>query len=140
MWIFFIKYVQSQWFTREAFIKIHPRYFTFARCLVYVPLYTIIKDFVSQGLCLVLINIDFDLSCPKSILNLLLTNQSHKLEKSLIRKISVRFYVGKLHKYHQHKVKNCWQQLGARHLCKVEPRVDLKDPRGTSHNRLEGLE
>ena len=57
--------------------KIHPRYFTFACCLISIPLYTVFKDLAFQRLCSVQNNIDFILSCPKCILNLLSTNQSH---------------------------------------------------------------
>ena len=71
-----------------------------------MPLYTIFKDLAFHSLCLVPNNIDFVLSCLKCILNLLSTNQSHKLKKSLIRcfSIYVCFYIGKLYKYHQYKV------------------------------------
>ena len=69
--------------------KIHPRYFTFACCLISMPLYTIFKGLALRSLCLVPNNIDFVLSCPKSILNLLSTNQLHKLEKSPISCFSV---------------------------------------------------
>ena len=54
--------------------KIHPRYLTFACCLISMPLYTIFKDLAFPSLCLVPNNIDFVLSCPKCILNLLSTN------------------------------------------------------------------
>ena len=60
--------------------KMHPRYFTFACCLVSILLYTIFKDLAFRSLCLVVNNIDFALSCPKCILNFLSTNQSHKLK------------------------------------------------------------
>ena len=33
--------------------KIHPRYLTFACCLISMPLYTIFKDLAFQSLCLV---------------------------------------------------------------------------------------
>ena len=46
------------------------------------------KDLAFQSLCLLPSNIDFVLSYPKLILNLL-TNQSHKLEKSLISCFSI---------------------------------------------------
>ena len=69
--------------------KIHPRYLMFACCLISMPLYTISKDLAFQSLCLVPINIDFVLSCPKCILILLSTNQSHTLEKSLISCFSI---------------------------------------------------
>ena len=79
-----------------------------------MPLYAILKDLAFRNLSLEPNKIDFVLSCPKCILNLLSTNQSHKLEKSLIS----CFCVGILNKYHEHKVKS--------HLCKVKTRVDLK--------------
>ena len=69
--------------------KRHPRYLTFACCLISMPLYTIFKDLAFRSLCLVPNNIDFVLSCPKCILNLLSTNQSHTLEKSLISCFSI---------------------------------------------------
>ena len=69
--------------------KIHPRYFTFRCCLISLPLYTIFKDLALPSLCLVPYKIDFVLSCLKCILNLLSTNQSHKLEKPLIGCFSV---------------------------------------------------
>ena len=47
------------------------------------------KDLAFRSLCLVTNNIDFVLSCPQCILNLLSTNQSHKLEKSLISCFSI---------------------------------------------------
>ena len=92
-----------------------------------MPFYTIFKDLACRSLCLVPNNIDFVLSCPKCILNLLSRNQSHTLEKSLISCFSTffGFDVGKLSNYHQHKVTSCWQQLGACNLCKVETRVDV---------------
>ena len=46
--------------------------------------FMIFKDLPFPGLCLVLNNIDFVLSGLKCILNFLSTNQSSKLEKSLI--------------------------------------------------------
>ena len=67
--------------------KKHPSYFTFAYCLISIPLHTIFKEFKDlafQSLCLAPNKIDFVLSCRKCILNLLSTNQSQKLEKSLI--------------------------------------------------------
>ena len=64
--------------------KIHPRYFTFTYCLISMPLHTIFKNLAFRSFCLVPSNIDFILSCPKCILNLLSTIQSHTLEKSLI--------------------------------------------------------
>ena len=39
--------------------KIHPRYLTFACCLISMPLYTIFKDLAFRSLCLVPNNIDF---------------------------------------------------------------------------------
>ena len=51
--------------------KIHPRYFTFPYCLISVPLYTIFKDLSFRSLCLVPNTIEFVLSCPKCILDLL---------------------------------------------------------------------
>ena len=54
-----------------------------------MPLYTIFKDLAFRSLCLVPNNIDFVLSYPKGILNLLSTNQSHTLEKSLISWFSI---------------------------------------------------
>ena len=71
-----------------------------------VPLYTMFKALACQSLYSVLNKIDFVLSWPKCSLNLLSTNQSHKHEKSLSScfSISVTFYVGKLCKYHLHKI------------------------------------
>ena len=45
--------------------KIHPRYFTFACCLISIPLYTIFEGLALWSVCLVPNNIDFVLSCPK---------------------------------------------------------------------------
>ena len=39
--------------------KIHPRYLTFACCLISMPLCTLFKDLPFQSLCLVPNNIDF---------------------------------------------------------------------------------
>ena len=47
------------------------------------------KDLAFRSLCLAPNNIDLVLSCPKCILNFLSTNQSHKLEKSLISSFSI---------------------------------------------------
>ena len=69
--------------------KIHPTCFTFACGLISMALYTIFKDLAFQSLCLVPNNIGFLLSCPKCILNLLSTNQSQTLEKSLISCFSI---------------------------------------------------
>ena len=69
--------------------KVHPRYFTFACCLISMPLYTIFKDLTFRSLCLVPNNTDFVLSFLKCMLNLLSANQSHKFEKSLIRCCSI---------------------------------------------------
>ena len=69
--------------------KIHPRYFTFAWCLISVPLYTVLFELAFRSLCLVPNNIDFVLFCLKCILNLLSINQSHKLEKSVIKCFSI---------------------------------------------------
>ena len=69
--------------------KIYPRYFTFACCLISMSLYAIFKGLSFRNLCLVTNNTDFVLSCPKCILNLLSTNQSHKLKKSLISCFSI---------------------------------------------------
>ena len=44
--------------------KIHPRFFTFAYCLISMPFYTIFKDLAFRSLCLAPNNIDFFLSCP----------------------------------------------------------------------------
>ena len=63
--------------------KIHPRYFTFSYCLIAVPLHTMFKVLAFRSLCLVPNKIGFVFSWPKCTLNLLSTNQSHKLEKSL---------------------------------------------------------
>ena len=54
-----------------------------------MPLYTIFKDLEFQFLCLVPNNIDFVFSFPKCILNLLSTNESHALEKSLVSCFSI---------------------------------------------------
>ena len=62
--------------------KIHPRYFTFSYCLIAVPLRTMFKVLEFRSLCLVPKLILF-FSWPKYTLNLLSTNQSHKLYKSL---------------------------------------------------------
>ena len=69
--------------------KIHPRYFTFACCLISMSLYVIFKGLSFRNLCLVTNNTDFALSCAKCILNLLSTNQSQKLKKSLISCFSI---------------------------------------------------
>ena len=108
--------------------KIHPRYFTFACCLISIPLYTIFKDLAFQSMCLVSNNIDFILSCSKCILNFF-QQISHTHSKNLwlvAFQFPFRFYVGKLYKYHQHKVRTRWQQLTANHLCQLETRLDLK--------------
>ena len=92
--------------------KKHPSYFTFAYCLISIPLHTIFKEFkdlACQSLYLAPNKIDFALSCRKFILNLLSTNQSQKLENSLICcfYLQLRFCAGILLKYHQYKVTNC---------------------------------
>ena len=69
--------------------KTHPRYCTFTCCLISIPLRTICNDLAFPNLCIVPINIDFALSCPKCILNLLSTKQSHKPEKYLISSFSI---------------------------------------------------
>ena len=94
-----------------------------------MPLYTIFKDLVFQSLSLVLNNVDIVLSCPKCILYLLSTNQSHTLEKCLISCFSISialFSWRTIIQYHQCKVTSHWQQLGANHLYKLEIRVDVK--------------
>ena len=45
--------------------KIYRSYFTFAYCLIFIPLSTIFKSLALWSLCLVSNNIDFALSCPK---------------------------------------------------------------------------
>ena len=66
------------------------------------------KALAFQSLCLAPNKIDFVLSWPKYTLNLLSTNQSHKLERSFSScfSIPVTFHAGKLCKYHLHKVTN----------------------------------
>ena len=63
--------------------KIDPRCFTFAYCLIFVKLDTMFKVLAFRSLCLVPNKTDFVLSWPKCILNLLSTDQSHKLKKFL---------------------------------------------------------
>ena len=63
--------------------KIDQRCFTFAYCLIFVKLDTMFKVLAFWSLCLVPNKIDFVLSWPKCILNILSTDQSHKLKKSL---------------------------------------------------------
>ena len=101
--------------------RIHPRYFTFTYCLISVPLYTMFKVLAFQKLCLVPNKIDFALSWPKCWLNLLSTNQSCKLEKSLNScfSVSVTILCWKTMKSII-KVMNHWQKLGASHLCKAK--------------------
>ena len=43
----------------------------------------------------------------------------------VVFQFQLHFCVGKLYKYHQHKVTSHWQQLRASHLCKVETKMDL---------------
>ena len=80
------------------------------------------KALAFQNLCLVPNKIDFVFSWPKCTLNLLSTNQSHKLEKSLSScfSISVTFLWWKTLQVSLHKLTNHWQQLGASHLCKAK--------------------
>ena len=63
--------------------------FTFAYYLISIPLCTMFKDLAFPTLCLVPNEIDFVWSCPKCILKFLSTNQSDKLEKSLISCFSI---------------------------------------------------
>ena len=63
--------------------------FTFAYYLISIPLCTIFKDLAFPTLCLVPNEIDFVWSYPKCILKFLSTNQSDKLEKSLISCFSI---------------------------------------------------
>ena len=79
--------------------KIYPRYLAFACCLISMQSYTIFKDLAFRSLCLIPNNIDFVLSCPKCILNLLSTNQSHRLEKSLIICFSISISAFMLENY-----------------------------------------
>ena len=62
---------------REFHFKIHPRYFTFSCYLISIQLYTIFQDLKFRRFCLAPNNIDFVLSCPKYILNLLSTIYNH---------------------------------------------------------------
>ena len=97
------------------------------------------KALAFQILCIVRSKLDFVFSWPNCALNLLSTNESHKLEKSLSScfSISVTFLCWKT----MHKVMNDRQQLGASHLCKAKTGVGLEwILGGTPHIRFNGLE
>ena len=66
------------------------------------------KALAFRSLCLAPNKIDFVLSWPKCTLNLLSTNQSHKLENLLVVafQFQLQLHGGKLCKYHLHKITN----------------------------------
>ena len=72
--------------------------------------------------------INFILSWSKCTLNLLSTNQSHKLEKSFIAAFQFQLYfpATKLCKHYLHKVTNRMTTLEASHLYKEKAEVFLK--------------
>ena len=108
--------------------KLQPKYVTFEYCFILMSLYWMFSGFDLLILCLLPNKIDFVLSSPKWILNLLSTNQSQSILKFLLSDdtISVILYVEILSKCHQHIAIVHSQQLVAYHLYITEKGVLLK--------------
>ena len=97
--------------------KIHPRYFTFTCCLISIPFYTIFKNSAFQSLCLVPNKTDNVLSSLNWYL-VYCQQTSHTSSKNIwlvAFQFQLQFYVGKLYKYHQHKITSCRQLLEKHH-------------------------
>ena len=97
--------------------KIHPRYFTFSCCLIYVPLYTMFKALSFWILRLVLNKLIFFVLAKN--VHLIYHQQTNHTNIKILLVVAFQFQLhfcpGKLSKNHLHKVTNPWQQL-ASHL------------------------